>query len=59
MKRKNNLCNILDKIDLWKHCFGDIWEYNSLEKVVSNFDIVALNRKMSVEDSLKLKWINK
>ena len=59
MKRKNNLCNILEKNYLWKHCFGDIWEYNSLEKVVSNFDIVALNRKMSVEDSLKLKWINK
>ena len=41
MKRKNNLCNIGEKIDLWKHCFGDVWEYDSLEKVVSIFDIVA------------------
>ena len=59
MKRKNNLLNILDKIDLWKHCFGDIWDYDSLEKVVSTFDIVGIKRKLSVEESLKLKWIKK
>ena len=59
MKRKNNLCNILDKIDLWKHCFGDIWDYDSLEKVVSTFDIVGIKRKLSVEECLKLKWIKK
>ena len=54
-KRKNNLLNILDKIDLWKHAFGDIWDYDSLEKVVSTFDIVGIKRKLSVEESLKLK----
>ena len=59
MKRKNNLLNILDKIDLWKHAFGDIWDYDSLEKVVSTFDIVGIERKLSVEESLKLKWIKK
>ena len=59
MKRKNNLLNILDKIDLWKHAFGDIWDYDSLEKVVSTFDIVGIKRKLSVEESLKLKWIKK
>ena len=57
MKRKNNLLNILDKIDLWKHAFGDIWDYDSLEKVVSTFDIVGIKRKLSVEESLKIKWI--
>ena len=59
MKKQNNLLNILDKIDLWKHCFGNIYDYDSLEKVVSNFDIVGIKRKLSVEESLKLKWIKK
>ena len=36
-----------------------LWEYDSLEKVVSIFDIVSVKRKLSMEESLKLNWIKK
>ena len=55
---KNTLHNIEEKISLWKHAFGNC-EYIILEKVVSNFDIVALDRKLSTEEALKLNWVYK